>query len=207
MLRLLFVRHGRTSWNAQGRVQGGGGLDEVGRLQAAALADRLRSERLDAIYASPAWRARQTAMAVARVHDLPVRQRHLLRDLNYGRFAGALLADLMRERPDLVETWRTTPHLADFPEGERLSDLRARIERFIYETYKAHPVGTVLAATHDSPIRVAASIAEGWGDEQHNRKDLVTPLASITTLEVKDGEPKLVGHKDVEHLAGIDATS
>ena len=56
MLRLFFVRHGRTSWNAEGRVQGGGGWDGVGRMQAAALGEHLRSEHFDAIYASPALR-------------------------------------------------------------------------------------------------------------------------------------------------------
>ena len=68
MLRFLFVRHGRTPWNVQGRVQGGGGLDEVGRAQAVALGERLSSEPISAIYASPALRARQTATAVARRH-------------------------------------------------------------------------------------------------------------------------------------------
>ena len=205
MLRLTLVRHGRTSWNAQGRVQGGGGLDEVGRAQAAALGQRLRETHFDAIYASPAWRARQTAVAVARHHGLQVRQRNLLRDISYGRYAGALLSDLIRERPDLVETWRTTPHLADFPEGEKLSNLRERVQRFLLEISSAHPDGTVLAATHDSPVRVAASIALGIGDDQHNRKDLVTPLASINLFEVRDGVPTLISHKDVEHLRGIDA--
>ena len=61
MLRLILARHGRTSWNVQGRVQGGGGLDEVGRAQVAALTQRLAAEPITAVYASPAWRARQTA--------------------------------------------------------------------------------------------------------------------------------------------------
>ena len=109
MLRFLFVRHGRTPWNVQGRVQGGGGLDEVGRAQAAALGERLSSEPITAIYASPALRARQTATAVASRHGLKVRQRSLLRDMDYGKIAGALLSDVEARDPDLVERWRARP--------------------------------------------------------------------------------------------------
>ena len=42
MPRIFAVRHGRTDWNAQGRVQGGGSLDQLGNLQIQALAERLK---------------------------------------------------------------------------------------------------------------------------------------------------------------------
>ena len=204
MLRLLFVRHGRTSWNAQGRVQGGGALDALGRAQASALGERLRDELLDAIYASPALRARQTARAVARIHDIKVRQRHLLQDLSYGKYAGALLADVQREQPELVALWRTEPHRVRFEGGESLGDLRARIIRFVSDVGASHAAGAILIATHDSPVRIALSLALGIDDAEHNREDLVTHLGSITEFELVDGALHLRRHNDVEHLRGID---
>ena len=207
MLRLFFVRHGRTPWNVRGRVQGGGGLDEVGRAQAAALAERLGSEPLDAIYASPTLRARQTARAVARRQTVPVQQRSLLRDLDYGRYAGALLDDVNKERPELVRQWREQPHTVHFEDGEGLTDLRRRVTRFIRETSSRHGSGTVLAATHDSPVRVAVSLALGIEDAEHNRDDLKIALASLTLLEVEDGHLTLRYHSVTEHLRGIDGAS
>jgi broad specificity phosphatase PhoE len=204
MLRLIFVRHGRTPWNVQGRVQGGGGLDEVGRAQAARLGAALAAEPLAAVYASPALRARQTGRAVARLHGLPVRQRRLLADLDYGRYAGALLADVQREQPELFAAWRAAPHTVQFEGGERLGDLRERVRRFIAQAYANHDGATVLAATHDSPVRVAASLALGLGDERHTDPDLRTPLASVTELLVEGPHLRLARHKDVAHLAGID---
>ena len=203
-MRLIFVRHGRTPWNVQGRVQGGGALDEVGRAQAAALAERLSTESLAAIYASPALRARQTALAVARRHAMSVQQRSLLRDLDYGRYAGALLADVEKERPELVKQWREHPHAVHFDGGEGLADLRARVQRFIREVAKRHPEGTVLAATHDSPVRVAASLALDLDDAEHNRDDLRTKLASITIFEVNGAGIAMTVHNDTSHLKGID---
>ena len=203
-MRLIFVRHGRTPWNVQGRVQGGGALDEVGRAQAAALAERLSTESLAAIYASPALRARQTAQAVARRHAMSVQQRSLLRDLDYGRYAGALLADVEKERPELVKQWRDHPHTVHFDGGEELADLRARVQRFIREVAQRHPERTVLAATHDSPVRVAASLALDLDDSEHNRDDLRTKLASITILEVNGAGITMPVHNDASHLEGID---
>lgn len=204
MLRLFFVRHGRTSWNAQGRVQGGGGLDEIGRAQAAALGKHLGNERFDAIYASPALRARQTAQAVARHHDMRVQQRHLLHDMDYGKFAGALLEDVRRDHGDLFEQWRTHPHLVQFEGGENLGHLRRRISEFVYRIVKLHPVGTVLVATHDSPVRMVISLARGLDDSHHNDADLKTSLASVTILDVDAVSITLRNHNDVRHLQGID---
>ena len=204
MLRLILVRHGRTSWNVQGRVQGGGGLDEVGRAQVAALTQRLVDEPITAVYASPAWRTRQTAQPLADALGLRLRRRRLLRDLDYGRYAGAFVADVMREAPDLFHRWRTEPHTVTFDGGENLAALRVRIERFIRDMAAAHPAGTVFTATHDSPVRMAVSIAHGLPDSSHREEWIKTAYASMTTLEVEDGEVRIASHNDVAHLAGLE---
>ena len=204
MLRLILVRHGRTSWNVQGRVQGGGGLDEVGRAQVAALTERLAAEPIVAVYASPAWRARQTAQPLADALGLPVRRRLLLRDLDYGRYAGAFVADVMREAPDLFHRWRTEPESVTFDGGENLAALRGRIERFIRDMGQAHPAGVVVAATHDSPVRMAVSIARGLPDSSHREEWIKTTYASVTELHVEDGAVRVACHNDAAHLAGLE---
>ena len=207
MLRLIFVRHARTRGNVVGAVQGRGPLDEVGRAQAMALAERLAGEHISAVYSSPALRARQTAEAVAGRLGLPVRRSMLLRDLNYGRFAGALRADVMRDAPGLLERWRASPHAVRFDGGDTIADLRTRITRFIARAARAHAGTTVLAATHDSPVRVAASLALGLDDSQHTRPDLRAPLASVTVLEIDGEAVELALHNDVAHLRGIDGAA
>ena len=204
MLRLILVRHGRTAWNALRHVQGGGALDDVGREQAAALAERLSRERISVVYSSPALRARQTAVAVAERLRLPVRSSMLLRDLNYGTLAGALVADVEAREPGLLERWRASPHTVRFEGGESIGELRARIARFIERTAQRHDGATVLAATHDSPVRVAASLALGLDDSQHTQERLRTRLASVTELSVDGGVIALPVHNDVGHLRGID---
>ena len=204
MFRLIFVRHGRTAWNVMGRVQGGGALDEVGRAQVSALAERLSGEGISFVYSSPALRARQTARAVADRLRLPVHRSTLLRDLDYGRFAGALLSDVQAQAPGLLERWRKNPHLVRFEGGESIADLRERIARFIARSVRAHGDTTVLAATHDSPVRVAASLALGLDDSQHTQQHLRTQLASVTELRVDGGALVLPLHNEVGHLQEID---
>ena len=61
---MLLVRHGRTAANANGTLAGwtpGVVLDETGRAQSAALAQRLRPLPLAAIVSSPLERCVQTA--------------------------------------------------------------------------------------------------------------------------------------------------
>ena len=207
MLRLILVRHGRTAWNLLGRVQGGGALDDVGRAQVSALAERLSGERISVVYSSPALRARQTASAVAERLGLPVRRAMLLRDLHYGKLAGALVADVEAREPGLLARWRASPHTVRFEGGESVPELRTRIARFIARTAQQHDGATVLAATHDSPVRVAASLALGLDDSQHTQEHLRTRLASVTELSV-DGETiTLPVHNDVGHLRGIDGAA
>ena len=204
MLRLILVRHGRTAWNLLGRVQGGGELDDVGRAQVSALAERLSGERISVVYSSPALRARQTASAVAERLGLPVRRAMLLRDLNYGKLAGALVAEVEAREPGLLDRWRASPDTVRFEGGESIGELRARVARFIARTAQQHDGETVLAATHDSPVRVAASLALGLDDSQHTQERLRTRLASVTELHV-DGElTALPVHNEVGHLQGID---
>ena len=75
--------------------------------------------------------------------------------MSYGKYAGALLADVQREQPELVALWRTEPHRVRFEGGESLGDLRARIVRFVSDLGVSHAAGAVLIATHDSPVRMA----------------------------------------------------
>ena len=64
---VLLVRHGRTTANASGTLAGwtpGIGLDEVGRAQAQALAERLATVPLAALVSSPLQRCQETAAEI-----------------------------------------------------------------------------------------------------------------------------------------------
>ena len=201
---LLLVRHARSEFNVEGRVQGGGRLHSLGRLEAASLTSRLRTEPIDVIYASPTTRTLQTARAIARRRGLPIHRTGLLADIDFGVFAGMLALEARARDPDLWSKWRAAPHTVRFPGGEGLSDLRRRMERFLEKARTWGNGRTVLAVTHESPVRVAACIAMGLDDSHHH--EWVAATASITTIRIAAQGLRMVQpYADTRHLLGSDA--
>ncbi|MBD2845147.1 histidine phosphatase family protein [Paenibacillus sp. IB182496] len=75
-MQLGWVRHGRTNWNALGKIQGQTDipLTKEGLQQADLLAKRLQRDdyRWDAVVSSPLQRAAQTAAVLAEALDVPL---------------------------------------------------------------------------------------------------------------------------------------
>jgi len=70
--KMVLVRHGQTSWNALGLLQGNADvpLDATGVAQAQALAENTSRKIVNVVYSSPLSRAYDTAQAIADAHQL-----------------------------------------------------------------------------------------------------------------------------------------
>lgn len=107
-MQLGWIRHGRTDWNAAGKIQGQTDipLNEEGKAQARRLAERLLQEGADwtAVVSSDLQRAQQTAAILAEklgIRLLAPDER--LRERNYGLIEGTTEEErLERWGPD----WR-----------------------------------------------------------------------------------------------------
>jgi probable phosphoglycerate mutase len=121
---IYIVRHGRTGGNKQRYVGWEDEpLDEVGRAQAVEVAQALDGEPLDAVYASPLSRARDTAAPLAAARGLAVQVREALKEIDYGRYQGMLKADQpLKLRHD--------HRYEAMPGGESLHDVYLRLARF-----------------------------------------------------------------------------
>lgn len=110
MTTIFLIRHGETVDNAHQIMQGQtqGELNERGREQAQQVAERLSTEKIDAVVASDLHRAIQTAEIIASPHGLPVVTTPLLRERDWGSFTGRFIPDLRGETwPDDVESEET----------------------------------------------------------------------------------------------------
>jgi len=134
--RLILVRHGETDWNREGRLQGGQDipLNDLGRLQAAEAADRLRKlvpgfAALDYV-ASPMHRACETMDILRAGLSLApgaYRKDDRLKELTFGAWEGFTWRDIRkaeREQAQLRERdkWSFVP-----PGGESYAMLAERI--------------------------------------------------------------------------------
>lgn len=128
MTTVLLIRHGRTTANASGVLAGrtpGVELDERGREQAVALAQRIASVPLAAVISSPLERTRQTAEALlSDRRDTPLHIEEQLNECDYGLWAGRDLKTLAKE--PLWKTVQAHPAAAVFPGGEGMSAMSAR---------------------------------------------------------------------------------
>jgi probable phosphoglycerate mutase len=95
MTRIGLIRHGITDWNIERRAQGQTDipLNHTGRLQAHALADRLKNEEWDFIFSSDLSRAKETADIIAEPLGLTVQTDHRLREMHCGEIEGTTLEE------------------------------------------------------------------------------------------------------------------
>jgi broad specificity phosphatase PhoE len=160
--RLVLMRHGETTWNRQGLIQGQSDaavLTALGRLQVGA-AVPLLSGRVDAIVASDLRRAEETARIVADALGLGVRIDPGLRERSYGSLEGAPLDELVRGVVG-VDARVVVDQDARAPGGESLRELYDRTVRAARRVAAGRPGRRTLVVTHGGPIRMIRAYCEG----------------------------------------------
>ena len=143
MTDLVLVRHGETDWNLAGRVQGRTDipLNETGREQARATAERLTGTAFDAVAASPLSRAAETARIIA--DGLGLGDVELVDDLverNYGDAEGMTGEDL------------DARFNGDLPAQESRQATIERVKPALLELARRHPGQRVLVVSHGGVI-------------------------------------------------------
>ncbi len=184
MTRLLLARHGQTARNAAGRYQGQTDvpLNETGRRQAQALAERLASEAIDAVYASDLQRAQATAELVAAPHGLRVQTEPRLREINFGAWEGLTYEEIKTRDPERQAAWYDDPLHTSPPDGETLTQVAERVQAALAEIVQAHPDETVLIVAHGGTLRLTICLALGISPGSYWRFDI--DVASLSELNV-----------------------
>jgi broad specificity phosphatase PhoE len=158
MTRVLFIRHGRTSWNDEKRIQGHTDipLSDAGRAELGAL-EVPAEYRNWQVHASPLQRAVESARLLKLASpNLDPR----LMEMSYGDWEGATLAELEARYGDALAI-RARRGLHFRPDGgESPADLKARLVSWL-EQIRGLRQNSV-AVTHKGVIRMALALATGW---------------------------------------------
>lgn len=160
---VLLVRHGETDDNAAGRFQGRRDtlLNERGRAQARALAQRLRHEGLRALYTSPLQRAHATAQIVGDLLGLQAIVDERLMEAEGGDWSGRLIAEVAAAAPEEWERWRRADPTFRLPGGESVAEQAARVAAALADVASG-PL-PALVVTHGGSIRAVGAISQGGG--------------------------------------------
>jgi len=205
LTRILLVRHGETEWNVIERVQGwtDTALNDIGKAQAAALAERLRDTPLTAVYSSDASRAVQTATPAAKQHGLVVQTMPELREKGFGVWEGLTKNDLERDYADLWHRYHVLHELDSvIPGGETYTQVLDRMREALCQILDTHPGAddTVLVTTHGGSGRafVLFALQAPLSTLQRLRLDN-TSLTRLEFRDIADGRVSLLN--DTSHLA------
>ena len=187
MTTFLLARHGETDWNRDRRWQGHADrpLTERGHEQAKALARRLASFPLGAVYASDLRRAHDTAAYVAEAQDLPVQPMSDLREVDVGSWSGLTRADAEARYPEDFERWRLGE--VGWRDGESYEVMSERVLGALREIESELPDGRVLIVTHAGPIRAIHAAALGIDVHTYRQLRPVEPNARLSAVCSADG--------------------
>lgn len=199
-MRLILVRHGETAWHRAGRRVGHADvpLNERGLQQARALASSFAQPPV-AIYASPLLRAQQTAERIGLANHVPVRTLAELIEMDLGEMGNLGKTELRARYPEFAARWRSEDAAdARAPGGETLREVQVRVWRAVEWLRQTHPVGDVVAVTHDFVIRTI--ICRALDLPLSRLRRLRQDLASKTVVELSDGGARLLHFNDDSHL-------
>jgi len=145
-MKLILVRHGETEENLAGILQGHtpGTLSLSGVEQGKKLAQRLKGEKIDAIYSSDLKRASDTTKIILLHHpEAKLEYCENLREGNGGSWTGKPTKDL---------DWNNRP-----ADAETQNKMKERAQHFIDKIVSEHPKDTVLVVGHAGFNRVMIS--------------------------------------------------
>lgn len=203
---ITLIRHGETTWNADGRWQGHADvpLSEIGWLQAEQLGTRLVAEEahFDHIYASDLLRAWDTAAIIGAALNLPVHPLPSLREVHLGVWSGLTTAEIKARYAD---AWTLVEQGGKRGEhGESDAEFWARTVAAIDLLLQQHPGEHLAVVTHGGTIRAIVDHSlHLLPDTAHKR----VHNTSLTTITWDGTHWQLVQFNDHAHLLQPLATS
>lgn len=202
MTTVYLIRHAEAEGNLYRRCHGhyDSTITDNGYRQIAALAKRFAREPIDAVYSSDLTRTQTTALALTRVHDLPLRTTAQLREVGVGVWEDKTWTWLAKfDREQLVRfntdagTWRA--------EGaETMEQVRDRMVNALREIIAAHPDQTVALFSHGMALRLLVGTLNGLTIAEIDKTGHGENTA-VTKLEADGSGIRVVYAMDASHLS------
>jgi len=156
LINIYIARHGETTWNAEGRIQGRSdpGLSPKGYAQSFALLEQLKDRPISAIYTSTLQRSILTAQPVAEHLGLPIQKQSEMDEIALGILEGKGLFHFDEELKSEWEQFKGNRFTYRIPGAENYMDVAVRIKPFVEKIIKHHEGQEVLIVGHGVVNRI-----------------------------------------------------
>lgn len=193
MIKIYVARHGETTWNVEGRIQGRSDTDlsPNGVAQSLALLEQLKDRPISAIYTSTLQRSILTAQPIARFLNLPIQKRPELDEIAFGIMEGVQVLSLPEEMKREWERFKENRFTYRIQGAENYTDVAARLKPFKEKILRDHMGQEILIVGHMIVNRFLIGML------------LEYPLEEIQRMEQHNGFIYLVernGEARVSHL-------
>lgn len=217
-MRLILLRHGQTPSNISGALDTalpGAPLSDLGRAQARAAAQALRTRSIDGIFVSNLIRTHETAAPLAGLLGLGPEQYDGLREIQAGDYEMGTDSDAVHGYLGTIISWMEGNHDQRMAGGESGHEFLERYDRAI-DTVARSGANEALVVSHGAAIRTwVASRAEG-ADDNRWVEHAFSPLHNTGAIELElvrntweivawDTEP--IGGDYLEDPTAVDPTA
>lgn len=136
-MKLIFIRHGQTDWNVQGKIQGSydSELNDTGIKQAMSLSEKLLNlnYKFSKIYSSPQKRALKTAEILSKSSNVDYISVKDLQEMNMGKWEGLSWKEVEKIYPNEYKEWYLNRRYTKTPDGESYQDMLERVLKAIHK--------------------------------------------------------------------------
>jgi broad specificity phosphatase PhoE len=201
--RVFMVRHGATVLTAEDRFAGATDveLSDEGREQTRRLAERLSTEKIAAVFASPMSRTMETAAILAAPHGLTVQKRDGFREISHGHWEQMTRREVEERFPEEAAEWEKDPYTFAPEGGESGLAVTARALPALVDLVRHHAGENLLIVSHKATIRLLLSSLLGF-DPRRFRDNLDQNPAALNIVDFRDPTlARLTLFNDTSHYA------
>ena len=204
MTEIFLIRHTQAEGNLYRMMQGhwDGDITPMGSRQIDALAERFRNVPVDAVYSSDLYRARMTAGAITRYHNLPLNTSKELREVNVGPWETAFFGNVMHEFPEQAENFMAHPDKWRIDGAETYAQVQKRAFAELSAIAQRHDGQSVAVVSHGVTIRCILAAVMDTGLDRLGEVPIVNNT-SVTVLRYENGVFTPVVINDYSHLESI----
>lgn len=195
---LYLIRHGKTQWNLEKRMQGSQNspLTQDGIDQAMKLSEKLRTIEFDVYLTSSSKRAQETAQLVFpnnTIVDHPA-----FTEINMGSWEGKTFQEIEALNPTQWHNFFKDPLAFEPDSGESFEELYDRVSDALNELLIEFKGQSIAIVSHRITIKMMIEyLLKGSMQELGEAEDILPN--SLTIIEVNDTSTQVLLRSDISH--------